>query len=289
MDSSRTPEEPCRPQQTLDNALASTESRNEVILRWDPHGKFLRFNDGNQLVEHLMVNYSKAKRAHENRDGGLNGILEPHQTLTIAGTEDDEKTLARGRYDVVDFLADIDREVRYVPDYGWTYSGMRPDDLYNIVDTYVDRVEWLYEEAAAMGLDHVEFIPLAKGLNTEHYRWAAETYQQLGVDRIAMYGVQTRSMPTFVRRVEQAANVFDPTGILVIGKQSPNDVADLPALVDGVAGLWNWKEACNLTADGYSSEYFTTWFYNVKDALRTGHTTAQTGLPTEVRTDGRGR
>jgi hypothetical protein len=280
-------------QNPVDSSLSDYGQRNEVILRWDPHGKFLRFNEDNQLTQHLMVNCNKAKRAFENRDDGFDSILGPHQTLTITGTENDGDTLDRGRYEVLDFLADIDRTVRYVPDYGWTYPTMPDDNLEDIVDRYVDRVRWFYEEKEAMGLDHIEFIPLGKGLSEKHYRQAVETYQRFGVERIAMYGVQTPSLKQFTRRVDQATEVFDPDGILVIGKQSPNDVRQLPERVDGTAGFWNWKQACNLTADGYSSEDFVTWYYKIKEALQNGCTDRQIGLDssyeTEVRTDGWGK
>jgi hypothetical protein len=280
-------------QNLVDSSLSEFRRPNEVILRWDPHGKFIQFSKGNRLAQHLMVNYSKAKRAFENRGDGFDSILEPYQTLTITGTENDGDALERGRYEVLDFLADIDRMVRYVPDYGWAYPTMPDDNLRDIVDRYVDRVGWFYEEKNAMGLDHVEFIPLGKGLNQEHYLQAVETYQKFGVDRIAMYGVQTPSLKRFVRRVDQATEVFDPNGILVIGKQSPSDVRRLPGRVNGTAGFWNWKQACNLTADGYSSEDFVTWYYKTKEALQDGRTDRQIGLDssyeTEVRTDGWGK
>jgi hypothetical protein len=83
--------------------------------------------------------------------------------------------------------------------------------------------------------------------------------------------------------------VPDLEGLLVIGRQALEDVAQFPDLVDGVAGFWNWKEACNLTADGYSSEDFATWFHKVKNALRTERTGRQIGLNSatrEVRSDG---
>ncbi|WP_323677870.1 hypothetical protein [Halorubellus sp. PRR65] len=275
------------------SSLEDFERRSEVILRWDPHGKFLRFNKGNQLVQHLMVNYSKAKRAFENRDSGFESILEPHQTLTITGTESDEKTLRRSRFEAIDFLADIDREVRYIPDYGWIYPSMGRVDQENMISHYVDRVKWFHDRMEARSLSHVELIPLAKGLRREHYVQAADVFEDIGVDRIGMYGVQTPSLKKFVRRTESAIDVFDPGGILVIGKQSPPDVGQLPMRVDGVAGFWNWTQACNLTKDGYSSEELAKWHYKVKQKLRNGRTNRQVGLNTvlqkEVRTDGRGR
>lgn len=277
-------------QKSIDRSLSEFRERNEILFRWNPHGKFLRFNDGNQLVQHLMVNYSEAKQYFQNQDGGFDEILEPHQTLTITGTEQDEDTVTRPRWDVIDFFADIDREVRYVVDWGWVYPKMPFENQQAIIDRYVDRVKWFYEKKAELGLDHVELIPLGKGLHRDHYLRAVEVYDQLGVERIGMYGVQTPSLKTFVWRTEQAIEVFDPEGVLVIGKQSPDDVAQLPDRVDGVAGLRNWKQACNLTADGYSSEGLATWYYNIKEKLRNGRTNRQIGLNTvshrEVKTDG---
>jgi len=280
-------------QDSVDSSLTDFRQRNEVILRWDPHGKFLRFNEGNQIVQHLMVNYSKAKRYFENHDGEFDEILEPHQTLTITGTEDDEDTVDRPRWDAIDFLAGIDCEFRYVLDWGWVYPNMPSSNQQDIIDRYVDRVKWFYEKKEELGLDHVELIPLGKGLHREHYLRAVEVYEQLGVERIGMYGVQTPSLKKFIWRTEQAIDVFDPEGVLVIGKQSPNEVAQLPDRVDGVAGFWAWKQACNLTAGGYSSEGLATWYYNTKEKLRNGRTNRQIGLNAglhgEVRTDGRGR
>lgn len=280
-----------RGQQSLDDCLEGSKTRNEVILRWDPHGKFLRFNDGNLLVQHLMANYSKAKRAFR-RFQGFDAVLEPHQTLTITGTERDGITVNRPRWDVIDFFEEIDREFRYVIDWGWVYPNMPDSNKRKIIDRYVDRVEWFYEKVEELGLDHVELIPLGKGLHRGHYERAKEVYNQLGVTRIGMYGVQTPSLPKFIWRTEQAIETFDPEGVLVIGKQSPNEVGQLPERVDGVAGFWNWKQACNLTADGYSSEGLVTWFYNVKNELQNGRTYRQIGLDTalqqEVRTDGWG-
>lgn len=240
-----------------------------------------------------MVNYSKAKQAFENRDGGFDEILESHQTLTITGTEADKETVDRPRWEAIDFFADINRDFRYVLDWGWVYPNMPRSNQQGIIDRYVDRVEWFYSKKEELGLNHVELIPLGKGLHKEHYLRAAETYDQLGVERIGMYGVQTPSLKKFIWRTEQAIDVFDPGGVLVIGKQSPNEVAQLPDRVDGVAGFWNWKDACNLTADGYSPEGLATWYYNLKEKLRTGRTNRQIGLSAdfhrEVRTDGRGR
>lgn len=239
-----------------------------------------------------MVNYSKAKRAFENRKDGFDSILEPHQTLTITGTEDDRDTLDRSRYEAIDLLAEIEREIRYVPDYGWAYPNMPDENIQEIIDRYVDRVEWFFEEKERLGLDHIELIPLGKGINRDHFLQALDTFQELDVERIAMYGVQTPSLKRFVWRVDQAIDVFDPDGILAIGKQSPREVRRLPERVDGVAGYWNWTQACNLTADGYSSEDFATWYYKVKDALQNGRTDRQialdTSYKTEVRTDGWG-
>lgn len=278
-------------QTRVDASLSRYQQRNEVILRWDPHGKFIRFNEGNELVQHLMVNYSKAKRAHENRDSGISSLLQPHQTLTITGTESDEKTCNRSRYEVFDFLADLDVNVRYVPDYGWAYSIMPDEKLEPMVNRYIDRVDWLYEQINEEQLDHVELIPLAKGLHRSHYQQAVEIYEKHDVDRIAMYGVQTPSIKKFVRRVEQAINVIDPEGVLVIGKQSPDDVRRLPDRVDGTAGFWNWKTTCNLTKDGYSSEALAQWHHEISRATRNGRTTQQIDLKTasqlEVESNGR--
>lgn len=278
-------------QTRADASLSRYRPRNEVILRWDPHGKFIRFNEGNKLVQHLMVNYSKAKRTHENRDGGIGSLLQPHQTLTITGTESDEKTSNRSRYEVFDFLAELGVNVRYVPDYGWTYSNMPDGDLELMVDCYIDRVNWLYEQINEEELDHIELIPLAKGLHRDHYQRAVEIYEKHDIDRIAMYGVQTPNIKKFVRRVEQAINVIDPEGVLVIGKQSPEDVRRLPDRVDGTAGFWNWKTACNLTKDGYSSEALEQWHHKISRATRNGRTTQQIDLQTaskqEVESNGR--
>jgi hypothetical protein len=276
-------------QNSVNSSLSDFSGRNEVILRWDPHGKFIRFNDGNEIVDHLMINYSKAKRWFDNHCGGFDSILESHQTLTITGTESDEKTTARPRWEVVDFLGEIDRFVRYIPDWCWTYDTMSDEKLEGAIDSYVERVKWFYEQKECEGLDHVEFIPLAKGLGGRHYAQAVDQYDVLGVNRIGMYGVQTPSITKFVQRVEQAIQVFDPDGILVIGKQSPQDVSRLPKRVDGTAGFWNWKEACGLTADGYSIEDLETWYNNIQRIQRHGGESIQTSLNisrAEVRSDG---
>lgn len=280
-----------RGQQTLDDSLASVVARNEVILRWDPHGKFLRFNEGNQLVKHLMVNYSKAKKAFKNRSGRFDALLESHQTLTITGTEDDLDTLERPVWDVLDFFEEIERELRYIPDWSWVYKKkMTPSDRRESLDDYTTRIDELYEGAETIGLDHVEFIPLAKGLHDGHFIKLVETFDRWDVDRIAIYVAQTGSLTRLVNRIDQAIDVLDPEGVLVIGRQSPEDVAKLPDRVDGVAGYWNWKEACNLTADGYSSEDFAIWFHKVKNALQRERTGRQIGFNSvhgkEVRSDG---
>lgn len=280
------PDRPRRVQQTL----GDVEDRNEVIFRWDPHGKFLRFSEGNRLTRHLMPNYSKAKRAFENRKNGLDGILEPYQTLTISGTEADSKTVDRSRFEVIDFFGEVNREFRYVIDGGWVYPNMPASNQTDMVDWYVNLVEWLYDQKEIYGLDHVELIPLAKGLYRSHYEQAEETYRKLGVDRIGIYAAQTRRLKTIISRSEQAIDVFDPRGVLVIGRQSPTDVAQLPDRVDGVAGFWNWKQACDLTADGYSSEDLAIWYNKIKEALQKERTGRQIGLKSsyhqEVKADG---
>jgi len=278
-------------QNSVDCDLTEWTGRNEVILRWDPHGKFIRFNEGNQLVKHLMVNYSKAKRVFENRSGRFDSLIEPHQTLTITGTENDLKNLNRSRWSVIEFFEDIECEFRYVIDWSWVYKKkMSLAERRESIKDYTQRVEWFYEKAEELGLNHVEFIPLAKGLHEGHFAEQKEMFERLGIRRFAIYGTQTRSLSRLVNRVDQAIGVLNPEGVLVIGRQAPEDVAEFPELVDGVAGYWNWKESCNLTADGYSSEDFAKWFNKVKTALRTERTGRQIGLSSairkEVRSDG---
>jgi hypothetical protein len=191
---------------------------------------------------------------------------------------------------VLDFFEEIEREFRYIPDWSWIYNeNMSPTEHRESLDDYTTRLDELYEGAETIGLDHVEFIPLAKGLHDGHFAELVETFERWDVDRFAIYGTQTRSLDRLVNRVDQAIDVLNPEGVLVIGRQAPEDVAEFPDLVDGVAGFWNWKKACNLTADGYSSEDFATWFHKVKNALRTERTGRQIGLNSatqEVRSDG---
>lgn len=238
-----------------------------------------------------MVNYSKAKTAFKNRSGRFDALLESHQTLTITGTEADLDTLERPVWDVLDFFKEIERELRYIPDWSWVYNKkMTSIERRESLSDYTTRIDELYEGAETIGLDHVEFIPLAKGLHDGHFAELVETFDRWEVSRIAIYGSQTRSLSRLITRIDQAIDVLDPEGVLVIGRQAPEDVAKFPDLVDGVAGYWNWKEACNLTADGYSAEDFTSWFHKVKNAVQTERTTRQIGLNSAtsegVRTDG---
>jgi len=268
-----------RKRSSPNGSLSEYEQRAEVIFRIDPHGKFLRFNKDNHVVSHLMVNFSRAMAVYENRPDTFREFVQPHQTLTLTGTEKDILTLSRPRQKVLDFIEELALSVRYVPDWGWIYEeGMDWQEQEEMVDLYVSRVEWLFHQRDRLNIGNVEFIPLAKGLHRAHYELAADTYDQLGVDRIAVYVGQTRSLNKIIRRVEQAIEVFDPSGVLVIGRQAPNEVADLPQRVDGVAGLRNWKSACNLTADGYSSEALITWYNKVKNALQGGQAHRQIGL-----------
>jgi len=278
-------------QTLVDSSLTNYTQRNEVILRWDPHGKFIRFNEGNHLVKHLMVNYSKAKTAFRNRSGQFHSLIEPHQTLTITGTEADLVTLERPVWDVLDLFEEIEHGFRYIPDWSWVYNKkMTSVGRRESLKDYTNRIDELYERAESIGLDHVEFIPLAKGLHDGHFAELVETFDRWDLNRIAIYGSQTRSLSRLVTRIDQAIDMLNPEGVLVIGRQAPVEVAEFPDLVDGVAGYWNWKETCNLTASGYSSEEFVTWFQKVKNALRTERTTRQIGLTSAisegVRTDG---
>lgn len=239
-----------------------------------------------------MVNYSKAKRALKGRPDRINDLLEPHQTLTITGTEADLDTLERPVWDVLDFFEDIEREFRYIPDWSWIYNKkMTPTGRRESLDDYTTRIDELYEGAETIGLDHVEFIPLAKGLHDRHFAELVETFDRWNVDRFAIYGTQTRRLQRLINRIDQAIDVLDPESVLVIGRQAPKDVEDLPDRVNGVAGYWNWKETCNLTASGYSSENLARWFYKVKNALRTERHSIQIGLDSatrkEVRCNGR--
>lgn len=251
-------------------------ARTEVIFRIEPHGKYLRCVHENQITEQVMINYTPARGVIDNR-GGFKNILEPYQTLTISGTEKDELTLNRSRYDVIDLFIDSDRSFRYVPDWSWVYG--TSSAALDAVDRYVGRVEWLYEEAESLGLlDKVEFIPLVKGVNPSHFERAIETYQQLGINRVAVYVAQTRSFPEIKTRVGQVISTNDPEGVLVIGRGAPHEISQLPDRVDGIASLRNWKKEANLTASGYSPEKLRMWKYKNEIALASGSTDVQTGL-----------
>lgn len=289
MSPERPRESPENVQLTLDGSVSGDTDRADVVYRIEPHGRYLRCIQ-DRTIQHVMVNLSDAVRVVENR-GGFDQILGPDHTLTITGTEDDEVVLNRSRYDVVDFYAQIDRPVQVIPDWAWAYEGTDATLLEKGIDRYWGRFEWLYTEAQKRDdLDHVEFRPLAKGLGADHYKRAVETYDRLGINKIAIYGAQTPSLKKLTARTEQAVSVFDPESLMVIGRAAPQDVVQFPKQVDAVAGLRNWKKACNLTADGYSQSDLTMWHLKVKKALLTGSTDLQTGLgehfPQEVKTDG---
>ena len=263
-------------QRTPSVPAESQPDRPEVIFRIEPHGKYLRCIHENRITEQVMINYTPARGVIDNR-GGFENILEPYQTLTISGTEKDELTLKRSRYNVIDLFIDSDRSFRYVPDWSWVYG--TSSAALNAVDRYVERVEWLYEEAESLGLlNKVEFIPLVKGINPSHFERAIETYQQLGIERVAVYVAQTRSFPEIRTRIGQVISTNDPKGVLVIGRGAPREVSQLPDRVDGIASLRNWKKKASLTASGYSTDKLKMWKYNNEKALTSGSTDVQTGL-----------
>lgn len=261
-----TPKSDWRDQLTLYDSLE--DQRHEVYLRVElSDRRYENVLDGNQLITHVMVSQSDARRVVDNR-GGFGGILEDHHQLTVVGCEKDEIVIERGRYDDLDLMMDIEREFQFVPEFIWLYGTMDDSKQEAAINGYTERFEWLYNQKEDHGLNHVTLTPLAKGLNREHFKQYRDLYNRLGINRYAIYGVQTPSTKELAERIDISTSVLDPDGVLVIGRGSPNDIRKLPSRVDGVAGLRYWKKECNLTADGYSSERLAMWFDKVKRALR---------------------
>ena len=264
-----------RGQQTLLASLIAQYSQLQAILRLEPSGKFLDLLEADPTIEHVMVTLSEAESVLRNH-GGFDNILQPHHKLTIVGTEPDPTVTDRGRWAEIDLYAEITREARIIPDWLWVYHQMEPEHQLENVRKYLDRFEWLYQTAEEMGLSH-ELIPLAKGLSQPHFKEARETFARLGIDRFAMYGVQTPSNYEFRDRIHQVATALNPEGVLVIGRGSPRQVEVLPEVVDEAAG-WYWKQDCGLTTDGYSQQRLAMWIYEIKRALETERTDEQSRI-----------
>ncbi|WP_188148081.1 hypothetical protein [Haloferax sp. AS1] len=249
--------------------------QTRAILRLEPSGKFIDLLKDDPSIEHVMVTLSKAERVLENY-GGFNNILQPHHKLTIVGTEPDATVTNRGRWQEIDLYAEFEREARIIPDWLWVYHRMEPDQQLENVEKYLSRFEWLYKRAEEMGLPH-EITPLAKGVSIDHFEESKETFDRLGIDRFAMYGVQTPSHYDFCERIEQASAVLNPDGVLTIGRGSPRQVGMMPEIVDETAG-WHWKRYCGLTSDGYSQYKLAMWIYKIKRALHAERTNEQSRI-----------
>lgn len=264
-----------RGQQTLLASLIAQYPQVQAILRIEPSGKFLDLLEVDTSIEHVMVTLSEAESVLRNH-GGFDNILQPHHRLTIVGTEPDPTVTDRGRWTEIDLYAKIEREARIVPDWLWVYHRMEPNHQLENVRKYLDRFEWLYKTAEEMGLPH-ELIPLAKGVAQSHFEEARDTFARLGIDRFAMYGVQTPSNYEYRDRIHQAAAALDPKGVLTIGRGSPRQVEMLPEVVDETAG-WYWKRECGLTTGGYSQQKLAMWIYEIKRALHTERTDEQSRI-----------
>lgn len=266
-------------QQTLPAAIRAVrrqESQPEVVLRIEPDGRYLRLarNVGQPLS--FMMNYSDAKRVQNNR-GGFDGEIDPRHELFVTGTEENEKVTNRDRYSVLDFLKELDRKITYIPDWGWVSKQQDEQRRIKVIGRYVERVEWLHFQVKNLGLP-VQIRPLAKGLNSKHFRESVEGFRRLGLDEVAIYGVQTPSNRELVTRTEQAISVLDPVSVMLIGRGVPRQLRDFPRRVDAIASWRAWTNACNLSADYYSEFKLNMWIQQNLHTLKRGHEQVQTGI-----------
>lgn len=137
----------------------------------------------------------------------------------------------------------------------------------------------LEEIAEAVRSQHVELIPLVKGILPRERARCYRCFDELGFDRIgyycAQYFLSGNQGEELVADIRQIAQENQPTGMLLIGLQSRSYLSRLPPEVIAAAGQ-RWIAKSGLRDESLSmreaQQQYREWSRQVEESLSGGQT-----------------
>jgi hypothetical protein len=243
-----------------------------VIPRIERQTRHENFINGFSSVDTVMLPINHAERLLRQ---GLTASSYTDKDIITTTTIPDEDLKN------LDWAAERDIVKAFQPTYHiptdyWVYGDMDSEDRVQNVELLMEGTEWISQQ---LGSTSTEIIPLVKGYSPEERAICYETLGELGTDYVGFYGSQYFGMKdgginALNEDVRDIVSEYNPSGMLLIGPQSENDVGEFPPEVEAVAGnRWIRKTSLRDVPIGKARKQYSEWKQEVEAGLSSGQAT----------------
>jgi hypothetical protein len=230
----------------------------------------------------VMLSIDSVRRLVEHHDETASTYLRDDQTVITTTTTHDEVLKE------MDWTTELDLIRRFGPDYHIpteysVYQAMPESQQNKAIDDCMEGTEWV---AKRLENHATEVLVQAKGWSRRHFARCRPTMERLETDFVVFYATGYKNrVYDLLDDLQALISELQPSGILLIGKQSTRFLSKAPPEVVAAAGGRWWRQS-GLAEDGHSSRKHSHWKTTVEAELASGQATLGSYASTEVSTNG---
>ncbi|MFB6197863.1 MAG: hypothetical protein ABEI52_06290, partial [Halobacteriaceae archaeon] len=188
----------------------------------------------------------------------------------------------------LDWNAELEFIRRFSPDYHIptdysVYQSMTESEQAQAIDNCMDGTEWI---ATRLKNHATTVLVQAKGWLPRHYERCQSTMKRLHHEFVVFYAAGYKARVHELNEdLKTLVSVLNPTGILLIGKQSVRFLRQtIPEVVAAAGG--RWRRQSGLHDNEHSSQKHREWKQEVEQHLGSGQATIDSYTTSRVKENG---
>lgn len=234
-------------------------------------------------IDTVMLSIDSARKLIDIHGETARTYFRDNQTVITTTTVHDDKLKE------LDWLKELDIVRRFGPDfhipteYSVYESSMSSSEQQKAISDCMEGTEWF---AKRLENHSTTVLMQAKGWLPWHFELCQPTMERLSTDFLVFYaaGYEARVYEPKAD-LETLVSVLNPSGILVIGKQSTRFLRRAPPEVVAAAG-GHWRGKSGLEEDGHDPRKHRSWKVQAEQYLGSGQAILSSYSSTKVKENG---
>lgn len=233
-------------------------------------------------IDSVMLSIESARRLVDLRKETARTYFREDQTVITTTTTHDNILRELSWRDELDIIRQFSPDYHIPTEYS-VYDTMSSSEQRTAIKDCMEGTEWMAKRLE----NHTTSVLLqAKGWRPWHYELCRETMNRLQTGFLVFYaaGYEGRVYEP-KEHLENLISVLDPSGVFIIGKQSPRFLSKVPPKIVAAAGR-RWRRKSRLEDGSHSPLKHISWKAGVEEDLGTGQTMLSSYASTTVKENG---
>jgi len=234
-------------------------------------------------IDTVMLSIDSARKLVNLHRETANTYFREDQTVITTTTVHDDTLKELGWLEELDIVRRFGPDYHIPTEYSVYHSSMSSQEQEDAITDCMEGTEWF-----AKRLENHSTVVLvqAKGWLPWHFELCQLTMERLGVDFLVFYATGYKArIDELNRDLESLISVLQPSGILIIGKQSTRFLSQAPPEIVAAAG-GRWRGKSGLEENGHDSTKHKNWKTDVEQDLGSGQATLSSYGSIKVKKNG---